>query len=170
MDLDLDSLKEDVFQYLATEGFLVFRSQAGALEGLPMIFWDTEGYPSFRDFLAVAKESGARVIVFAHRQFQAEEIDEAREQIEECELILEEKRSIERSLADLRAFVGLTCTLELAFDHQGRLYVFELTTDWFQTFANLSDLLIAASSADTEEDDDEDDESRGSFGGYYSKN
>jgi hypothetical protein len=167
--LDLDSLREEVFKYLATEGFAVFRSQAGGLEGLPMIFWDTEAHPEFRDFLAVAKELGARVIIYAHREFQAEEIDEAKEQIEDCDLVLEERRSIERSLSDLRAFGGLTCTLELAFDHQGRLYVFELTTDWFQTFANLSDLLMAASSADTEEDD-EDDESGGAFGGYYSKN
>jgi hypothetical protein len=168
VDFDLDSLKEEVLEYLNAEGFAVFRSQAGALEGLPMIFWDTEAHPEFQAFLSVAKTAGARVIVFAHRELQAEELDEALEQVEECEFPRDERRSIERSLADLRSFIGVTCTLEMAFDHEGRFYVYELTTEWFQTFADLSDLLMAASSADTEDEDDEDES--GSYGGYYSKN
>ena len=55
----------------------------------------------------------------------------------------------------------------MAFDYQGRMYVYELVTDWFETFVELSDLLIAASSSD---DGDDKDEADGSFGGYYSKN
>jgi hypothetical protein len=167
VDLDLDSLKKELLDYIAAEGFALFRSQAGSLEGLPMIFWDTDAHPEYEAFLAVAKTAGVRVLVFGHREFQAEEIDDALEQIEDCEFGRDEKRSMEQSLADLRPFVGSTCTLEMAFDHQGRMYVFELVTDWFQTFADLSDLLLAASSADDEEDEDEPDSP---FGGYYSKN
>ncbi len=168
MTIDLDSLKEEVLQHLAAEGFAVFRSQAGSLEGLPMVSWDTAGHGDYQAFLQVAKTIGARVIVFGHREFEAEEIDEALEQLEECEFGRDERRSIERSLSDLRRFIGSTCTLEMAFDHQGRMYVFELVTDWFQTFAEMSELLMAASAADLEEDDE--DESDSSFGGYYSKN
>ena len=168
MDLDLDSLKADVLDYIAAEGFALFRTQAGSLEGLPMIFWDTDAHPEYKAFLAVAKTAGARVLIFGHREFQAEEIEDALEQMKDCEFSREERRSMERSLAELRPFVGSTCTLEIAFDHQGRLYVFELVTDWFQTFADLSDVLLTASSADDDEEDD--DESDSSFGGYYSKN
>jgi hypothetical protein len=168
VDLDLDSLKADVLDYIAAEGFALFRTQAGSLEGLPMIFWDTDAHPEYKAFLAVAKTAGARVLIFGHREFQAEEIEDALEQMKDCEFSREERRSMERSLAELRPFVGSTCTLEIAFDHRGRLYVFELVTDWFQTFADLSDVLLTASSADDDEEDD--DESDSSFGGYYSKN
>jgi hypothetical protein len=48
------------------------------------------------------------------------------------------------------------------------MYVYELVTEWFQTFADLSELLIAASTSDS--DDDDEDETDSSFGGYYSKN
>ena len=167
MDLDLDTLKEEILNYIAAEGFAVFRSQAGSLEGLPMIFWDTDTYPDYKAFLSVAKTAGVPVLVFGHREFQAEEIDDTLEQIEDCDFGRDEKRKMERSLGDLRPFVGSTCTLEMAFDHQGRMYVYELVTDWFQTFADLSDLLLAATSVDDEEDEDESDSS---FGGYYSKN
>jgi hypothetical protein len=168
VDLDLDSLKTELLDYIAAEGFAIFRSQAGSLEGLPMIFWDTDAHPEYKAFLTAAKTVGARILIFGHRQFQAEEIDDALQQIEECEFGRDEKRSMERSLTDLRPFVGSTCTLEMAFDHQGRLYVFELVSAWFQKFADLSDLLLAASSGDGDGEDE--DESDSSFGGYYSKN
>ena len=80
----------------------------------------------------------------------------------------EERRSIESSLADLRTYVGSTCIIEMAFSYQGHMYVYELMTEWFQTFMDMSDLLVAASSANG--DDDGEDESDSSFGGYYSKN
>jgi hypothetical protein len=75
---------------------------------------------------------------------------------------------MERSLVDLRAYVGNTCSIEMAFDHQGRLYIYELVTDWFQTYLDLSDLLISATAVDVENGDEDGTDS--SFGGYYSKN
>lgn len=168
MDLDLDKIKQEILDYIAAEGFAVFRGQSGALEGLPMVFWDADGHPEYQAFLAVAKSAGARIVIFAHRTFTAEEVDDAFEQIDDCDFGREERRSIERGLSDLRPFAGLTCSVELAFDYQGRMYVYELVTEWFQTFADLSDLLMAASSSGPEEDDE--DESGSSFGGYYSKN
>lgn len=168
MDLDLENLKEEILRYVAAEGFAVFRSQPGSLEGLPVISWDSAGHPDYRAFLEVAKTAGARIIVFAHREFAAEDLDDAQEQLEDCDLGREEQRSIERSLSEMRRFVGFTCSLEMAFDHQGRVYVFELMTEWFQTFAEMTELLLAASAAEIEEDDE--DESDSSFGGYFSKN
>ncbi len=167
MTFNLDTLKQELLDYIVSEGFAVFRGQPGLLESLPTIVWDAEAHPEYQAFLNVAKIVGARVIVFAHREFQSSEIEEAMEQIEDCDFAREELRSVERSLADLRAFVGSTCSIEMAFDYQGRMYVYELVTDWFQTFVDLSELLLTASSSD--EDDDED-ETDSSFGGYYSKN
>lgn len=167
MTYNLDTLKQELLDYIASEDFAIFRGQPGAMEALPKIFWDTETYPEYQSYLNVAKVAGARIIVFAHRQFAAAEIDDALEQIEGCEFGRDEKRSVENSLADLRAFIGATCLIEMAFDFQGRLYVYELVTEWFQTFMDMSDLLLAASSTGDDEDEDESDSS---FGGYYSKN
>lgn len=167
MTLNLDSLKQELLDYIATEGFALFRGQPGLLEGLSTIVWDAEAHPEYQDYLGVAKAAGARLIVFAHREFQADEIEDALEQMQECELSREETRSIESSLADLRPFVGSTCSIEMAFDYQGRMYVYELVTDWFQTFVDLSELMMAASPS---ADDDDEDDPDSSFGGYYSKN
>ena len=168
MTYNLDTLKQELLDYIVAEGFAVFRSQCGALEGLPTIFWDTDSHPEYQPFLNVAKSVDARIIVFAHREFEADEIDDAFEQLPDCDLAREEQRSIERSLSDLRAFVGSTCSIEMAFEVHGRLYVYELVTEWFQTFVDLSELLMAASSADSKDDDEDGTDS--AFGGYYSKN
>jgi hypothetical protein len=163
---NLDSLKQELLDYIVSEGFAVFRGQPGLLEGLPAILWDVEAHPEYQAYLNVAKISGAHIIVFAHREFHADEIEDALEQVQECEFPREKMRSVERSLADLRPFVGSTCSIEMAFDYQGRMYVYELVTDWFQTFVDLSELLMTATSSK----DDDEDETDSSFGGYYSKN
>ena len=168
MTYDLDNLKQELLDYIESEGFAVFRCQPGTLESLPTIFWDSDGFPDYKGFLRVAKVSEARVIVFAQREFSTDEIDDALEQLQSCEFGREEYRSIERNLNELRSFAGSTCSIEMAFDYQGRMYVYELATEWFQTFVDLSELLMAASSEDDGEEGEDGTDS--SFGGYYSKN
>jgi len=162
---NLDSLKQELLDYIVSEGFAVFRGQPGLFEGLPTVMWDTEAHPEYHGYLNVAKIAGAKIIVFAHREFPLDELEEAIEQAQECELPREELRSIERSLGELRNFIGSTCSIEMAFDYEGRMYVYELVTEWFQTFLDISELLMAANSSG-----DDEDESDSSFGGYYSKN
>src|SRR5262249_20794836 len=163
----LDILKQEIPDYIAAEGFAVFRGQPGSFETGGSIFWDHEAHPEYPAYLNVAKMSGARVIIFAHREFEADDISEAMEQMQDCDLSAEQQRSMERTLLDLRGYVGNTCSIEMAFDHQGRLYVYELVTDWFQTYLDLSDALISAASGDFDNGEDGTDSS---YGGYYSKN
>src|SRR2546430_13388473 len=78
---------------------------------VPNIFWDTDGHPEYQAFLNVAKIAGARIIFFAHREFEAEEISEDRKstrlnsshsQISYAVFCLK-KKNIERQLIDLHA-------------------------------------------------------------------
>jgi hypothetical protein len=167
VNFDLDMLKQEILDYLAAEGFAVFRGMPDSLDDDEAILWDTKAYPEFPSFLNVAKMAGASLIIFAHRTLEMEEIDEALEQLEDCDFDRDEKRTVERSLKELRDVAGSTCSIELAFDHQGRLHVFDLTTEWYDTFLELTDLLMTAP---IPEEDEDEDEANGSFGGYFSKN
>ena len=167
MTHNLDSLKQELLDYIAGEEFGIFKAQTGGNQGFPKVYWDTERYPEYQSYLNVAKTAGVSLIIFGHREFEAAEIDDALEQMNDCELGRDEQRSIENTLADLRPYVGSTCIIEMAFGYQGHMYVYELMTEWFQTFMDMSDLLVAASASS---DDDGEDESDSSFGGYYSKN
>jgi hypothetical protein len=166
VDIDLDTLKSEILQYLEAAGFAVFRSHPGELEGMPLVCWDCERFPDYRMFLETAQKVNARLILFAAREFEASELEEEVEALEDCELTREDRREYERRLRDYRKHVGVTCSLELGFDHNSRLYVYEVRPDWYDEFLELSDDI--ATNLPSPGGDDEADGS--GMGGFYSNN
>ena len=164
MDLNLDTLKREILDYLESSGFAVFRSNPGGLEGLPMVLWDVEHHPDYQIFLDVARQSGVKLIIFATGEFESGDLDELRDQLEDCDLTREEQREYESRLRELRSFEGVTCTIELAFDYHSRLYVYELQPDWYEEFLNLEEEITSRFT------DEADLEGGDSLGGYFSKN
>jgi len=163
VDLNLDTLKQEVLEYLDTAGFAVFHGHPGGLEGPPAILWDTEHHPDYRMFLEVARKAGINLVVYATREFEAADLDELKDQIEEADLTREQQRECQARLRELRVHEGVTCSIELAFDFNSRIYIYELQPDWYDDFVNLEEEIMAHVSESEEEDD-------GSLGGYYSKN
>ena len=163
MDLNLDTLKGEMLEYLEAGSFAIFHSSPGGLEGMPMVIWNTEKFPDYQMFLETAKRVDAKLILFASSEFTAEELEGAVEELEGCDFTREERRDLESRLADLRAYEGVTCSIELAFDYQSRLYVYELRPDWYEEFLTIGDEIDTH--LPTAADDD-----NGSLGGYFSKN
>ena len=164
MDLNLDTLKHEVLEYLDTAGFAVFHGHPGGLEGPPVVLWDTGHHPDFRMFLEVARKAGINLVVFGTREFEAADIDDLLAQLDDCELTREERRDYESRLRELRIFEGVTCSLDLAFDHHSRLYVYEVQPDWYEDFLGVEDEIVSRM-ADEEQMDEGD-----SLPGYFSKN
>jgi len=164
VDLNLDTLKREILEYLETAGFAVFRSSPGGLEGLPLVLWDVEHHPDYQAFLEVARQAGVKLILFAAAEFESADLDELLEQLNDCELTREEQREYESRVRELRIFEGVTCSLELAFDHHSRLYVYEVQPDWYEEFLNLEEEINSRLTDEGDLDQGE------SLGGYFSKN
>lgn len=162
MDLNLDTLKREISDYLETSGFAVFHGQAGELEGFPVVLWDTERYPDYQVFLETARRAGVNLVIFSSREFELAEVEEAQEQLQECSFSRDESRDAERRLREFRAFEGVTCLIELAFDYNSRLYVYALHPDWYEEFMDLGDEIMTHLPGG--------DESPGPMGGYFSRN
>ncbi len=165
MDIDLDTLKSEILQYLDASGFAVFRSHPGGLEGNALVCWDCERFPDYRMFLETAQKADARLILFASREFEASEIDEELEQLEDCDLSREDRREYERRLREFRVREGQTCSLELSFDHSSRMYVYEVRPDWYEQFLELCDEIAENFPASEGDDGDE-----SGMSGFYSNN
>jgi hypothetical protein len=165
VDLNLDTLKHEIPSYLEANGFAVYRSRPGALEGFPLVLWDIEKHPDYQAFVEVARKTGTAIILFATREFEAADIDELVEQVESLELSRDEQRDYEKRLREFRGYEGVTCSLELAFDYNSRLYVYELQPDWYEDFVNVEEELMSRMGDDDDEDDDDH-----PLGGYYSRN
>ena len=163
MDLNLDTLKREILDYLESRDLAVFRSTPGTLEDPQMVLWDSEHYPDYRMFLDAAIKTGVKMILFATREFEAGDIDDLLEQMEELSLDREQARDYQARLRKLRIYEGVTCSLELAFTLDSRLYVYELQPDWYEEFLVAEDE-IANAMAEGEMDEGD------SLGGYFSKN
>jgi hypothetical protein len=128
-----------------------------------MVLWDSEHYPDYRMFLDTAIKTGVKMILFATREFEAGDIDDLLEQIEDLEMDRERQRDYQARMRKLRIYEGVTCSLELAFNHNSSLYVYELQPDWYEEFLVAEDEIANAMA---EDDLDEGDQ----LGGYFSKN
>jgi hypothetical protein len=182
VDLNLDTLKREILEYLEAGGFAVFHASSGSLDRLPTVFWDTDGHPDYQAFLEVGRKCGTGVVVFSTTEFEADDLDAlvaqlddcelTREQrrdyespqLDDCELTREQRRDYESRLREMRIFAGVTCGLELAFDYNQRLYIYQVQPDWYEEFLTIEDEIVAMAA-----DDDDIDESD-ALGGYFSKN
>ena len=165
MDLNLDTLKREILGYLDETGFAVFHTSPGSLDGASsMVLWDTEHHPDYQMFLDVARKTGIKLILLGSREFEASDIDELIEQLDTSDLPREEQREYRSRLRDLRGYEGQTCSIELGFDFNQRLYVYEVQPDWYEEFLQLDEEIIARVADDDMDDDDE------PLGGYFSKN
>ncbi len=159
---NLDSLTEEIQHYLEAEHFIVFRSLSRAADEGPFVYWDTVRQPDFRRFLDCALQLGIRLIHFHSREFRAHHREEALELLEDADLGREEKRVLERRIKELAIYDGFTCAVELSFDFEDRIYIFEVQTEWYEEWHDILDELEAAAP-------DEGSES-GGYGGFYSNN
>jgi len=163
LDLNLDTLKREILSYLEGRDYAVFRSAPGTLDGSQMVLWDSENHPDYQMFLEAATKVGVKLILFATREFTPEDISDLLEQIEELNLDRDQQRDYQNRLRELHRYEGQTCSLELAFNHDSRLYVYEMQPDWYEEYLTIEDE-VAASMAEDDLDDG------GSLGGYFSKN
>lgn len=164
MDLNLDTLKREILEFLDSSGLAVFHGSPGGLDGQPLVLWDTERHPDYQMFLDVAVKSETRVIIFASREFQPADTEDLLAQLDDLSLTREERRDYEKRLRELRVHEGVTCSLELAFDYHSRLYVYEMQPDWYDEFLGVEDEIVSLIADHEDMDDDE------PLGGYFSKN
>jgi hypothetical protein len=161
MKPNLDTLKTEIEQYVEESGLAVFYGYSRALESTPAVYWDCDQYPDYKRFVQAARTAGARVVVFHQRTFMSEQVDDALEELTACTLAREEYREFEQRLTKLRAYDGFVCAIELSFDHEGRVFLFDLRTDWYDELTEILDE-IQVLTADADDDP--------TMGGYFSKN
>jgi hypothetical protein len=164
MPQNLESLKTEMEAHLEQLQIAIFHGYHRMPDAMSQVSWDAQRQPDFRQFVEAARQAGARLIIFHQQPFTMDQLDEALDQLEDCDFTREEKRNYETRLRQLQAYEGFTCSLELSFVHEGRVFVFEQHTDWYESFADI----VAEIEAAVEEDEGESED--GSLGTYFSNN
>jgi hypothetical protein len=162
MAMDLETAKTEIKTYLEQSNLGVFHGYSGMGDSVS-VYWDTERHPDFREFLKAAEKAGVKLVVFYSRQFSLDQIDEIIEELQEADFTREEKRNYEHRLRDIQKYEGFTCEVELSFALDGRVYLFQMQTDWYRAWEDILSEIDSAVDEDIQEDE-------GPIPGYFSNN
>ena len=164
MKINLDSLKTEIGTHLNDNDFVVFHGFSRSVDEGPEVEWDTFHYPDYKDFVTVAKKLDVKLMVLHHREFSSTIIDRAIDELAGSPLEFQEQRQVEQRLRELAMYDGFTCMVELSFDFEETVYIFELRTEWY------NELNVILEELDMQSGIEAEDQGEDPLGGYYSKN
>jgi hypothetical protein len=165
MHPDLDTLKNELPPYLESRGIVTFHGESRLEEDGGTIMWDVERRPDFREFVECSQRLGIKVIVVHTREFEQQNIDDVSEELADCEMPAPERRDLERRLKKLQPYTGFTSQIEISFDYEGKVYMYEARSEFMNellVIVNDIDLWMPAQVEGEEEDP--------LAGGFYSRN
>ena len=159
--MNLDKIKDEILARLSAAGIAVFHGNPPQMESVPVVMWDTARHPGYQEFIETAKAAGVRLVVCHVETLERAAIEDSLERLGEAELERDSRRALEIRLRDLRPYEGFTGALEFSYGLEGRIFLFELRTEWYEEFLDILDQLDEAFAA-TEED--------GGSMGFFSRN
>ncbi len=155
-EIDLSRLRSEMLDYIGQKSLPVFHA-SGVPGGEEYTYWDSQAFPDWRQFIDVAKESGAKLIVFTVQQFEESDVDLAIERLEECDLTPDERREYGQQFESLRKYAGQTAFVRAAFAHADHWLACEFVAPWHDEFEEAMDDLATLLPFDLDEDEDDED-------------
>ena len=131
---NLISLKDDMVAFIAGHGMR--RLNGFVSEDIPTVVFEEENPDGWKDFVEHAKAAGAPFVTMSEVVLEKSDIAILLEQIRSesfPDSVAEELDEAEY----LVKHVGKVGYLQLGFAHQGVMFIFEVATDWYDSFQNL---------------------------------
>ena len=134
MEQDLHNLKDDMIAFV--EGHGMRRFDAYVNDDVPSVAWTVdEDHPdAWKDFVELAKASGVSFVTMNHVGLEKEDVDLLVDRLQEIDYMTEEDLEEARWL---RKFIGKVGFLQIGFPCQGVVFVYEMSTDWYEIFQRL---------------------------------
>jgi hypothetical protein len=134
---DLTSLKDDMTAFIEGHGMRRFRSYVS--EDVTSVMWDAGGNPeNWKDFVEIAKASGAPFLTMNAVTLKREDIEYLIESLRSAPYANDEDFEEARAL---HSFVGRTGFVQIGWPYQGVLFLYESSTDWYERYQRLLDLI-----------------------------
>lgn len=136
METDLSHLKDDMIAF--TEGHGMRRFQGYVGDDIPCVMWEQdENRDSWKDFVEIAKGSGATFLTMNESVLEKEDVEMLIERLGNVDFGADEDIDEARWL---KTYIGKTGFLQLGFPCQGVMLLYELSTDWYDRYQRLLDI------------------------------
>jgi hypothetical protein len=133
---NLISLKDDMVAFIAGHGMR--RLNGYVTEEVPTVIFEEENPDGWKDFVEHAKAAGAPFVTMSEVVLEKADITLLLDQIREQSFPDDAPEEIDDA-EYLVNHVGKVGYLQLGFAHQGVMFIFEIATDWYDSFQNLLD-------------------------------
>ena len=133
---NLISLKDDMVAFIAGHGMR--RLNGYVTEDVPTVIFEEENPDGWKDFVEHAKAAGAPFVTMSEVVLEKADITLLLDQIREQSFPDDASEEIDDA-EYLVNHVGKVGYLQLGFAHQGVMFIFEIATDWYDSFQNLLD-------------------------------
>ena len=134
---DLSGLKDDMIAFIEGHGMRRFHGYVDHDEVQSIVWKGGENPESWKDFVELAKASGAPFLTMDSWSLRREELDEMLERLSNAEFTNDEDIEDARWL---RTYVGKTGFVQLGFAYQGVMLVCEASTEWYDHYQRLVEL------------------------------
>jgi hypothetical protein len=131
---NLISLKDDMVAFIAGHGMR--RMNGYVPDDIPTVVFEEENPDGWKDFVELAKASGAPFVTMSDVVLEKADVAALIERVRDQVYPDDESQEIDEAERLVR-HVGKVGYLQLAFAHQGVMFLFEVATDWYDSFQDL---------------------------------
>ena len=131
---NLLSLKDDMVAFIAGHGMR--RLPGYVTEEVPTVLYEEDDADSWKDFVEHAKAAGAPFVTMSEVILEKSDVSILLEQLRDHDFSDDEEIDLDDAEA-LVKHVGKAGYLQLGFAHQGVMFLFEISTDWYDRFQDL---------------------------------
>jgi hypothetical protein len=134
---NLLSLKDDMVAFIAGHGMR--RLPGYVTEEVPTVLFEEDDADSWKDFVEHAKAAGAPFVTMSEVILEKSDVAILLEQLRDHTFDEDEEIDLDDVEALLK-HVGKAGYLQLGFAHQGVMFLFEISTEWYDRFQDLMDV------------------------------
>ena len=134
---NLISLKDDMVAFIAGHGMR--RLNGYVTEDVPTVLFEEENSDGWKDFVELAKAAGAPFVTMSEVVLEKSDIAVLLEQLRDQTFPDDDAQELDDA-EYLINHVGKVGYLQLGFAHQGVMFLFEVATDWYDSFQNLMEM------------------------------
>src|SRR6185369_9372260 len=131
---NLISLKDDMVAFIAGHGMR--RMNGYVPDDVPTVLFEEEDADGWKDFVELAKAAGAPFVTMSEVVLEKADVAALIERIRDQVYPDDEAQEIDEAERLVR-HVGKVGYLQLGFAHQGVMFLFEVATDWYDSFQDL---------------------------------
>jgi hypothetical protein len=131
---NLISLKDDMVAFIAGHGLRRFNGYI--TDEVPTVIFEDEDADSWKDFVEHAKAANASFVTMSEVVLEKSDVAILLEQLRDQTYPDADAIEIEDA-ESLVKHVGQIGYLQLGFAHQGVMFLFETSTDWYEQFQEL---------------------------------